>query len=163
MSRATVTRPYSSHTTHTAITSAVYKLKQTFALIDLLGPFIPFLFCFLLLPLMFSFEGLVHLATMHSSAWPQGMCPWDIGWSCLDLRHCALPQSHPSESVFPRVLPVREFLSSEIHCSKQNEWDICSLYLPSPHLFLHSSVFSGNVVCLSFHTECEREISLFLT
>lgn len=108
MSCATVTSPYSSWATHTAITSAAYKLKQTVALIDLLGPFIPFLFCLLLLSRMFLFEGLVHLATSHSSAWPWGMCPWEMGWSCLDLRHCPLQLSHPAESVFPRVLPVRE-------------------------------------------------------
>lgn len=78
MSCATVTSPYSSQATHAAITGAVYKLKQTFALIDLLGRFIPFLFCFLLLSLMFSLGRLVHLATVLNSAWPQGTCPWDL-------------------------------------------------------------------------------------
>lgn len=161
MSCATVTSPYSSRATHTAITSAAYKLKQTVALIDLLGPFIPFLFCFLLLSLMFLFEGLVHLATSHSSAWPQGMCSWGMGWSCLDLR---LPSATvPSCRVcFPGCC-LWESLSSEIHRSKQSALDIHSFYLPSTHLFLHSSVFSTDVVCLSFHAEYEREISLFLT
>lgn len=162
MCRATVTSSYSSQATHTAITSAVYKLKQTFALIDLLGPFIPFLFCFLLSSLMFLFEGLVHLATACSSAWPQGTCPWDIGWSCLDLRQFVLQLCHPYE--FPRVLPVRQFFfSSEIHCSKQNGLGIHSFYLTSPYFFLYSSVLSSDVICLSFRAGYEREISLFLT
>lgn len=111
---------------------------------------------------MFLFEGLVRLATSYSSAWPRGMCLWDMGWSCLDLRHCPAQLSHPSESIVSQDAAC-ESLSSETHCSKQSVSDILSFYLPSPHLFLHSSVFSSGVVCLSFHAEYEREISLFLT
>lgn len=159
MSRATVTSPYSSQATHRAITSAAYKLKQTFALIVLLGPFIPFLFCFLLSCLMFSFEGLVHLATtvpvhrgcvlgIHSGAawiWDTVLCDTPI----------------PASLCFPGYCPWDSF--PEIHCSKQNGSDICSFYLPSLHLFLQSSVFSSDIICLSFHAEYGREISLFLT
>lgn len=160
MSCATVTSPYSSQAAHSnyqgcLLTEADFCINWftgTFYSLSLLfPPFVPYVF-------VWKAGSFGHIT---QQCLPWGMCPWDMGWSCLDLGHCPLQLSHPSKSVFPRVL--WDSLSSEIHCSKQSALDIFSFYLTSPHLFLHSSVFSSDVVCLSFHAEYEREISLFLT
>lgn len=77
---------------------------------------------------VFLFEARARLATMHSGARPQGTCPWDVGWSCLVLRHCsATVPSLPG--CFPGCC-LPDGFSSEIHCSKQNGSDICSFSLP---------------------------------
>lgn len=135
MSCATVTGTYSSQAAHKAITTAAYTLKQTFALIDLLGPLIPFLFCFLPLVSVVVW-GLIWpqctavpahrrlvLGMQGGAAWIWGAvfcgCPIPP-WLCFP--GCCLPDS----------------FSSEIHCSKQNGSDICILLpFPTPPLALH--------------------------
>lgn len=154
-----VTSPYSSWATHTTITSAVYKPKQAFALIDLLGHFIPFLFCFLLLSLMFSLERLVHLATMNNSAWPWGTHPWDIGslgsaW-IWDMVLCDCPV--PLSLCFPGCCLWHNF-SSEIHHSKQKGLD-SALSTSLPHTSSCTPLFSAVMLFASHFTLNMREKS----
>lgn len=159
MSCATVTGTYSSQAAHKAITAAAYKLKQAFALIDLLGPLIPFLFCFLPLSLL-----LVEASFAHNAQ--QCQATGDLSLGCrVELSGsetlCSVAVPSLPGCVSQGAAHQTVFLLKSTVVSKMDQTSAFSF--PSPHLLLHSTVFSRDVICLSFHAEYERKISLFLT